>query len=478
MQIDQLAPPFFARRVNSVLVARIALIILIILSSKLIVSSTNMPPKRAARTSTNAKKRRKCQQEAADPKPTFVSSSPSLSEDEFEPAAQPTLPLQSFELHGRRYYKASEIITSGRPRKKTTSHIWEEGKGYKIIDIESMTEHYYCCECLDRKKDRTYRPLKLNGNSSVLNHWETEHNINRSGKPLLKKGSIDKQLVNQPKKNLSQVVWAPDFMLFKMLLIRWIVFCHIAFAQLENGYFLELLTYLNGKLAKLIPGRHTIRKWVINEFLKQKKSLRKELRCARSSIHLSFDLWTSPNCHAIIAICAHYVDQNGALQTKLIALRRVEGEHSGENQAAIVLKVIKEYGIRKKIGYFMLDNASSNDTCVDCILRKLYPNMTEKQRKSRRLRCLGHVVNLIAQAFLLGTKSDEALEELELAYLRKDYDKIAAFWRRRGALGRLHNVVRYIRMTPQRRSEFRRCGIGGTWALFDNLEVSDFCRAN
>ena len=90
-------------------------------------------------------------------------------------------------------------------------------------------------------------------------------------------------------RNLSQAVWVPDFMLFRMLLIRWIVFCHIAFAQLENGYLLELLTYLNGKLAKLIPGRHTIRKWVINKFLKQKKSLRKELGCARSSIHLSFD---------------------------------------------------------------------------------------------------------------------------------------------------------------------------------------------
>ena len=99
------------------------------------------------------------------------------------------------------------------------------------------------------------------------------------------------------------------------------------------------------------------------------------------NIHLSFDLWTSPNYYAIIAIVAHYIDKNGLRQTKLLAMRRLEGEYGGANQAQIVLDVIGEYKIGGRIGYFMLDNVSSNDTAVDLILKMLYPKMLEKQQK-------------------------------------------------------------------------------------------------
>ena len=82
------------------------------------------------------------------------------------------------------------------------------------------------------------------------------------------------------------------------------------------------------------------------------------------------------------------------------------------------------------------------------------------------------MVNLAAQAFLLGKKADTTLEELELAYSRHDFELIAKIWRKQGALGRLHNIVRYIRMSPQRREEFRKIVVGGEWSEFNMLEVS------
>jgi hypothetical protein len=66
-----------------------------------------------------------------------------------------------------------------------------------------------------------------------------------------------------------------------------------------------------------------------------------------------------------MAIIAHYIGSNGARQAKLIALRSLDGEHTGENMAALLLKVFREYKIRGRIGFFMLDNASTNDVCVD-----------------------------------------------------------------------------------------------------------------
>lgn len=230
---------------------------------------------------------------------------------------------------------------------------------------------------------------------------------------------------------------------------------------------------LNEGVADLIPCRNTIRKWVIQEFEQRKRKMRHELRAARSNIHISFDLWTSPNCYAIMAIVAHYIDSSGARKANLIALRSLDGEHTGENMAALLLNVFREYKIGGRIGFFILDNASANDTCVDLVLRRLYPKMNAKQRLRRRLRCLGHVINLSAQAFLLGKQSQETLGQLELANLRHDFEAIAKVWREQGALGRLHNIVRYIRMTPQRRAEWRKIVIGTEqWSLFDGLEVS------
>lgn len=291
---------------------------------------------------------------------------------------------------------------------------------------------------------------------------------------MRKPGSID-QDVKKPSGSILNLIFNVDFTAFKLLLIQWLVYCHVAFQQIENRFFQDLIKMLNHRLADLIPSRNTIRGWVMEEFLRRKKLLREDLQAARSNIHISFDLWTSPNCHAIIAICAHYIDRTGSRQTKLIALRKVEGEHSGANMAATISKVFREYKIGRRIGFFVLDNASTNDTCVDIILRTLYPKMSEKQRRRRRLRCLGHIVNLAAQVFLLGKGAEKTLDELEIAFLRQDFQKIADIWRKQGALGRLHNIVRYIRMTPQRRQEFRRCvvqedGIG--WSIFNALEVS------
>lgn len=52
----------------------------------------------------------------------------------------------------------------------------------------------------------------------------------------------------------------------------------------------------------------------------------------------------------------------------------MHGEHTGENVRSTVLKLLNEYDIsRGQIRYFILDNASSNDTAVDLILKKLCP---------------------------------------------------------------------------------------------------------
>jgi hypothetical protein len=392
--------------------------------------------------------------------PEYIESSASEEEGEEENEHS----KDEFMLGGRRFHRATHFASRGKRGK--SSHVWDTDKGFEIIDVKTGSKHYYCIQCCDKEKNENYIPFIVSGTSNLIDHWKRKHGIDKNGKPV-------KSLKTPSQDTSGSLTSLFDFKIWKLVFIQWIVYCHIAFSQIENPYFKEMVKLLNEGLAALIPGRKTIRKWIVMEFEKRKKELRHELRAARSNIHISFDLWTSPNCYAIMAIVAHYIDSSGERQAKLIALRSIDGEHTGENMAALLLKVFREYKIGSRVGFFMLDNASTNDVCVDLVLRKLYPGMNEKQRRRRRLRCLGHVINLAAQAFLFGKQSREILDELNLAYRRHDFEEIAKVWRKQGVLGRLHNIVRYIRMTPQRRAEWRKTVIGTEkWSLFDGLEVS------
>jgi hypothetical protein len=45
-------------------------------------------------------------------------------------------------------------------------------------------------------------------------------------------------------------------------------------------------------------------------------------------------------------------------------LRELEGRHTGDNQAGVIMRVIEEYGIASKVGYFIIDNAENNKTMM------------------------------------------------------------------------------------------------------------------
>src|ERR1700722_4407404 len=71
----------------------------------------------------------------------------------------------------------------------------------------------------------------------------------------------------------------------------------------------------------------------------------------------------------------------------------------------------------------------------------------------RRLRCLGHIINLAAKSFFFSANSDIFEKEIDRAQLEEEQVE-RNLWRKRGPVGKLHNVVQYIRDSPQRREEF------------------------
>lgn len=132
----------------------------------------------------------------------------------------------------------------------------------------------------------------------------------------------------------------------------------------------------------------------------------------------------------------------------LTGLRRVIGSHAGEVIAEQVIQVIQEYGMEKRLGYFVLDNATSNDTCVKAILHQLRSNLIKKER---RLRCVGHIINIAAQAFLYDNDKEAFTAEVHGARSLADVKKQLDIWRKKGPIGKLHNIVTFIRRIPQHR---------------------------
>ncbi|KFA81821.1 hypothetical protein S40288_09571 [Stachybotrys chartarum IBT 40288] len=339
-----------------------------------------------------------------------------------------------FKLNGKQFVRYSVVAKSQNHTKKRTSVVWQYGEDIQL------------------KQDPTKR------------FWETGEHRHAKRHPS-QPSTVDFN-------NISTLVFKRRFDGFKELLIRWIVYCHIAFFQIDNLYFRELLFYVFPGLTTLLPkARLVIRRWIIEAFEARKDSLRQEMQATHSNISISFDLWTSPNYQAILGCVAHFINRSGKRRKVVLALRELVGEHSGENMADVLLHIFDDYGISGRIGYFMADNASSNDACIDLVLQALYPNMSRKHRVRRRLRCFGHIVNLCAQAFIMGKDAAKTCKDLDSAYREGDYTRIRELWKKRGAIGRLHNIVRYIRASPQRRQFFRSIQIGGDLAAFDGLEI-------
>ena len=95
-------------------------------------------------------------------------------------------------------------------------------------------------------------------------------------------------------------------------LITLLVVCQLAFTLATNHLFIAFLKTIFPTIEQLMPkSATTIRKYVLLAFEKRRGVLKLALRCSKSQIHFSFDLWTSPNHLALLGIVGHYIDEFG-----------------------------------------------------------------------------------------------------------------------------------------------------------------------
>lgn len=118
---------------------------------------------------------------------------------------------------------------------------------------------------------------------------------------------------------------------------------------------------------------------------------------------VSLDAWSSPNALSLLGVVGHWIDTEGHLKTTLLGLRPLGG-HGGTAMAQVLAAVINTYEIEGNISAFQVDNAASNDTTLDALTEELpILDTTTSDLPAMRLRCFGHIVNLVVKALLFGT---------------------------------------------------------------------------
>ena len=313
----------------------------------------------------------------------------------------------------------SSSLPSGVTRQ--TSPIWrycrrEEGRSNPGAWVDSNgTKWWHCQPCFDKKRVKKYN--YSGGSSTIVNHLRKEHKILISGRQETGREVTQRRLADitaflanetlmSKKRKVTAEEDTPDQATLRELYCRYTVACSLPFAHVEQPAFREFIRYIRPAADDLLPRcGDTVKNDLQCAYDNKKEAVKRALQNALSSIHFVPDNWTSPNCLGVIGFTVQFVTEDHGLQSLVVRIKELEGEHSGENMAEAIIEFIREFGIASKVGYFMMDNAANMNTMIDKVSDDLECEFNVFYNPlPHRLRCFGHIIHLAVMAFLIGKR--------------------------------------------------------------------------
>lgn len=367
---------------------------------------------------------------------------------------------------------------------KKSSSIWK--LGVELKKVEDGTKFWQCSVCKRMNKSTIFTTAATSG---PFRHLKSKHGIIESNKRFVrleKQKTITFEESKPPKDStmargfdaqISATLLSNKFVdEFRLLFLQWIICCHLALSMVENRFFRALIRFINRTILDYLPeSSDTVRKWVVHEYQRQKEIKKQAISKSRSKISISFDTWTAPFAKKhIISVIAHFVDENFERQHLQLSMSRLYGGHSGENLAAHIVQILRDWEIDTRIGCFITDNEAANGTAIDHVLSAIEPKYQKTDRPKRWIRCLPHTLNLVAQAFIFGRDPAKFEANVQGAQLTNDLAELQDIWRKIGFIGKLENIVRHIRRSPKQRAEFERIKVEDCgdieWLAVDEIE--------
>jgi hypothetical protein len=86
----------------------------------------------------------------------------------------------------------------------------------------------------------------------------------------------------------------------------------------------------------------------------------------------------------------------------MIILKRHNESHSKENINILLIEILWDFDLIKRLKYFTTDNTNSNDLIINYIFQIFLSQFTSFSRFQRRLRYFGYIFNLASDIYLYG----------------------------------------------------------------------------
>ena len=334
-----------------------------------------------------------------------------------------------------------------RPRNKRLlntkakiSWIYQHGADLQAKNHEKL----WLCKRCHEDKDYVSQLFNAKSTSSITSHLNKIHEITEPKK--------DHKIASSQAQGYAQRGFVPppfDDLKYKKDLIDMVITCDLSFAIIQEARFRRTLIADRPEIEAILPTSHTtIKEWVLDAFQSRKIQIKDKISQAKSKVNLSLDGWRAGNRDEYIAICSHFIDDAFKVTHCLLGFRKVYGVKSGQHIAEITANVINDYEIGQNLGAFMMDNAGDNDTMLKELATRFDINIDHS-----RMRCLGHIINLVVKALLFG----KGVSKLERKLAGASYDEAFKIWNSLGPIGKLHNICVYVNYNSARMSAFKEC---------------------
>ena len=311
-------------------------------------------------------------------------------------------------------------------------------------ELEHSNDKYFLCADCHTKKRYISQLFAAESTTAAIQHLIEFHNIKRPSNSTIDDDDIDANNAAE----VFQLVMPFNEDEYKQKLIDWAIKLRLSYREVTDEATTDLLTYGKPSLARLLPTHHsTLSQWVKDSMAARLPFIIELVQSALSNINLSIDGWRAHNRREYVAVCAHFVDGKGHLRTLLLGFPRRCGGHTGDDLAALVKPVILQYSIGEKLGSFVMDNAGDNDKCLEALQR----SFSSIDPEADRIRCIGHIINLVVKALLFG----EGVSAWEKNLIEASEEQRVALWSLKGVIGKLHNLVIYINRNDARRELLR-----------------------
>ncbi|PZC88553.1 hypothetical protein A1F95_10865, partial [Pyrenophora tritici-repentis] len=256
---------------------------------------------------------------------------------------------------------------------------WVFAHGYRVALISEPSRTFWICQhCYQHRRVDGRQALEVTrSTTSAISHMgqnRAGHRLNRQGQStqaILPRGQITLRVLGESGAVVPQAIANAignfNVQAFRYAVVSWLIKNNHPLREIETASFREIVAYANPEAVDALwTSRTSVKSYVMRLYRELQPQVVEALSQATSKIHVSFDGWTTKGGkRGFFGVVAHYADESSVVIDLPIALPQLTGSHSGDRIGDTIARTLEEFNIsHTKLGYFVLDNAYSNDRAV------------------------------------------------------------------------------------------------------------------